>query len=138
MTPQQIWQAVLAELELSLSRATFITWFKNTFIGSYEKGRVIICVPSLFNKIWLEKNHHHNLIKLIEKITGEPVNSLAYNIETTRPFTIIPTTSATVAAPTTAPAVEEITQIFQKTVSETVNAFGLNPRYNFANFIFLK
>ena len=136
MTPQQIWQAVLAELELSLSRANFITWFKSTFIGSYEKGHVVVCVPSLFNKIWLEKNHHQSLIKLIEKITGDPINSMVYQIETTRPFPIIPTpTTPTATAENPAPAVEEITQIFQKTISETTNTFGLNPRYNFANFI---
>ncbi|MEK7189614.1 MAG: chromosomal replication initiator protein DnaA [Patescibacteria group bacterium] len=132
MTPQQIWQAVLAELELSLSRANFITWFKSTFIGSYEKGHVIICVPGLFNKTWLEKNFHQTLIKLIEKITEEPVNSLTYRIETTRQFPITPIQTATTATPA---VTEEITQIFQKTVSETANSFGLNPRYNFINFI---
>lgn len=131
MTPQQIWQAVLAELELSLSRANFITWFKNTFIGAYERGNVVICVPSLFNKTWLEKKFHQNLIKLIEKITGEPINSLAYRIETSRPFPIIPAPAATAATT----AAEEISQIFQKTPSETVNFFGLNPRYSFINFI---
>ncbi len=31
MNNEQIWQAVLGEIEFSLSRANFITWFKDTF-----------------------------------------------------------------------------------------------------------
>src|SRR3989339_284892 len=38
MNNEQLWQAVLGEIELSLSRANFTTWFKNTFISSFEDG----------------------------------------------------------------------------------------------------
>lgn len=127
MTPQQIWQAVLAELELSLSKANFVTWFKNTSIGCFENGEVIICVPSLFYQGYLEKKFHGTLIKLIEKITGEPLRSLTYRVELR-------------SAPLKPPLLsvqdkEEINHIFQTAAPETVNVFGLNPRYTFANFV---
>lgn len=128
MTPQQIWQAVLAELELSLSRANFITWFKNTFIGSYENSEAVICVPSAFNRTWLEKRFHAILLKLIEKTTGEPLRVLSYRVESTRS---IPTKSCPLASRDN----EEAAQIFQKVKTETANVFGLNPRYTFENFI---
>ena len=54
MNNEQLWQAILGEIELSLSRANFTTWFKNTFISSLENNRVIICVPTTFTKAWLE------------------------------------------------------------------------------------
>ena len=41
MTNEQVWQAVLGEIEVSLSRANFITWFKDTFISSFENGKVV-------------------------------------------------------------------------------------------------
>lgn len=56
MNNEQLWQAILGEVELNLSRANFTTWFKQTFISSCENDKVIICVPSGFAKTWLEKN----------------------------------------------------------------------------------
>ena len=56
MNNEQIWQAVLGEIEISLSRANFITWFKDTFISSFESERVVVCVPNAFVKKWLEEN----------------------------------------------------------------------------------
>ena len=41
MTNEQLWQAVLGELELSISKANFTTWFKNTGIDSKEEDRII-------------------------------------------------------------------------------------------------
>ena len=58
MNSQQLWEAVLGELELSLSKANFTTWFKNTFIDSYQDGKVIIGVPNAFTKTWLANKYH--------------------------------------------------------------------------------
>ncbi len=128
MTSQQIWQAVLGELELSLSKANFITWFKNTSIGSFENGNAILCVPSPFYQTYLEKTFHATLIKLIEKNSGEPLHSLTYRVESVQ------------QAPPNPPILtnrekEEINQAAQTIPSEAVNIFGLNPHYTFDNFI---
>ena len=40
MDNDQLWQAVLGEIEVNVSRANFTTWFKNTFIGSYENNSI--------------------------------------------------------------------------------------------------
>src|SRR6516225_664948 len=40
-----LWQSVLGELEVSVSRASFSTWFRQTAIVSNEDGRVVIAVP---------------------------------------------------------------------------------------------
>ena len=50
MTPEQLWQATLGELELSLSRANFTTWFKNTFISEVNDKRIVVAVPNAFTK----------------------------------------------------------------------------------------
>ena len=52
MDNDQLWQAVLGEIEVNVSRANFTTWFKNTFIGSYENNSIIICVPNIFTTAW--------------------------------------------------------------------------------------
>ncbi|PIT90642.1 MAG: chromosomal replication initiator protein DnaA, partial [Candidatus Komeilibacteria bacterium CG10_big_fil_rev_8_21_14_0_10_41_13] len=48
MNTEQLWQAVLGELELLISKANFTTWFKNTFIASREGETVIIATPNAF------------------------------------------------------------------------------------------
>ena len=43
----KIWQGVLGELELSISKASFTTWFKNTFIIAINNDEIIIGVVIL-------------------------------------------------------------------------------------------
>lgn len=81
MTPHEIWQAVLAELELSISKANFITWFKNTTIIACHDGQVVLCVPNAFTRAWLEKKYHLLIIKSVERITGKPIKKLDYKID---------------------------------------------------------
>jgi len=81
MTNYEIWQSVLAEFELSLSKANFTTWFKNTGIAKYETGQISICVPNTFTKSWLEKKYHSKIIQLLEKITGKPIKKIDYKVE---------------------------------------------------------
>ncbi|MFA7314857.1 MAG: DnaA N-terminal domain-containing protein, partial [Candidatus Magasanikbacteria bacterium] len=81
MTTHEIWQAVLAEFELSLSKAHFTTWFKNTGIAEYDDGKAIICVPNSFTKSWLEKKHHSQIIKILERVTGKPIKKIDYLVE---------------------------------------------------------
>ena len=66
MTNEQLWQAALGEIELSLSKANFTTWFKDTFISSYEENRVVLCVPNTFTKAWLEKKYHKEIIVALD------------------------------------------------------------------------
>ena len=76
MSNHEIWQAVLAELELSISKPNFVTWFKNTDIMSYQDNCVVLCVPNAFNRAWLEKKYHPMIVKSLERETGKPVKKL--------------------------------------------------------------
>ena len=76
MTNEQVWQTVLGEIEVSLSRANFVTWFKDTFISSFENERVIICVPNAFVKKWLEEKYHKNIISALESTTKQKIQEI--------------------------------------------------------------
>ena len=43
-----LWQSVLGEIELSVSHATYTTWFKNTELLSQSDEEVVIAVPNIF------------------------------------------------------------------------------------------
>ena len=81
MEEQKIWQAALGELELTLSRANFTTWFKNTFIAAYQGETIIIGVPNTFTKAWLEKKYHSAILRALQKITSNRIKSIVYRVE---------------------------------------------------------
>lgn len=63
MSNEELWKAVLGELELSISKGEFNTWFKNTSIISHENGRVVISVPSGFAREWLENKVNMHILQ---------------------------------------------------------------------------
>lgn len=71
MTNEELWQAAMGEIELSISRANFITWFKNTHIISSENGSVIIGVPNGFAKEWLENKYNSYILKALRNFQPE-------------------------------------------------------------------
>ena len=53
MSNQQLWQAILGHLEVSLSKANFNTWFKNTGIFEHTEDTITIGVPSMYHRDWI-------------------------------------------------------------------------------------
>jgi len=85
MTNEQLWQAVLGEIELSVSKAGFTTWFKNTFIISKDNGKIFVGVPNGFAKEWLEKKYHKYILKALEDISNSEIKSVCYIIKSAAP-----------------------------------------------------
>ncbi|MBU0625459.1 chromosomal replication initiator protein DnaA [Patescibacteria group bacterium] len=86
MNTHELWQAVLGELELSLSKANFTTWFKNTFISSLEGERVVISVPNTFTKAWLEKKYNTSILKSIQNVSALMVKEIVYKVDVRSPI----------------------------------------------------
>lgn len=85
MNKEQLWQSALAELELSLSKANFTTWFKNTFILDVDQSQVILGVPNTFTKAWLENKYHDFIVKALQRITDYSVRTVTYRVTTQKP-----------------------------------------------------
>ncbi len=83
MTNDQLWQAVLGELELTISKANFTTWFRDTFISGYDGDTdVVVGVPNVFTKSWLEKKYTKLIAKAFAHITLNKVRKVCFKIET--------------------------------------------------------
>ena len=57
MNKEELWKACLGQLEITLSKANFSTWFKNTFIIEFTDTQAIIGVPNSFTKNWLQNKY---------------------------------------------------------------------------------
>ncbi|MFH1207682.1 MAG: chromosomal replication initiator protein DnaA [Patescibacteria group bacterium] len=125
MDKEQLWQAALGELELSISKANFTTWFKNTFISQYGDGKVAIGVPNTFTKTWLETKYHKEILKSLQNATGNQVKEVAYKVESTR------RAGQSIAAPQT----QNMAGPAAARTKDPQNSYGLNARYTFENFV---
>lgn len=77
MENQQLWNNVLVEIELSVSKANFNTWFKDTWILKQEDGVVFISVPNTFAKDWLLNKYHKTILKSLRTLS-ENVRAVEY------------------------------------------------------------
>ncbi len=129
----EIWQASLGELELTLSKANFTTWFKNTFIANVDNGRAIICVPNTFTKAWLEKKYHESVIKALRNATNNEVREATYRVEVKN------TTVLSSLAPTHTEVMQDKTDGLNfhdaGMSEEAAGDSALNPRYTFEGFV---
>lgn len=120
---KQLWDKVLSDVELSISKANFGTWFKNTFISKHEDGVIFVSVPNTFVRDWLATKYHKLIMKSLRDVNPElrGVDYVITKIDSTPKTQII------------------------KTISET-NTLGLNdlyinrdnnlnPKYALDNFI---
>lgn len=76
-----LWQAVLGEIELSVSRGNFVTWFKPTQLLKYDATTALIGVPNVFIKQQLERKYS-DLIGDTLKKNGVTTEKIQYKIHT--------------------------------------------------------
>lgn len=123
MNNDQLWQSVLGEIELILSKANFTTWFKNTFISSSEEEKIIIGVPNAFTKTWFEKKYHKEIANALESVSGKKIKEIYYKVEIRK---------------TAPPVIDDLKKDAPREEAQepaSINRFGLNSRYIFDNFI---
>jgi chromosomal replication initiator protein len=130
MTNEEIWQAVLGEIELAVSPANFVTWFKNTSILSIENGKVSIRVPNGFAKEWLENKYNRYIINALRNFV-EDIREISCSVMAGQEDA--PKKEIGSAAPSPSlKAISGLQKISHESLSLRAN---LNPRYIFENFV---
>lgn len=81
MNTKQIWETVLGELEVSLSKANFTTWFKGTFICEATNNKVVIGVPNSFTEEWLNKKYISQIEEALKKHIPD-LNEIEFKVTT--------------------------------------------------------
>lgn len=74
-----VWNSVLAEIEVSVSRATYVTWFRNTDLHEDSPGHMTVTVPNIFAKQQLEVKYDNTIKELLAK-NGLKPSKIAYKI----------------------------------------------------------
>ncbi len=131
MDSKGLWQAALGELEITITRANFATWFRHTSIISNDSGKIVIGVPNIMTKQWLETKFNKDIQTTLGKMTS-PLTSIEYKVDAAtasgpaNPMKPARRHEATIAKPS---------QPSLPMRDSAVTATNLNPKYTFESFV---
>lgn len=77
---KQLWENVLVNIELTISKANFATWFKDTYILKVEEGTVHLSVPNEFAKDWLATKYHRDILNALRSF-ADHIRGLEYVVK---------------------------------------------------------
>jgi len=130
VTEEKLWQAALAEIELNISKANFITWFRSTSIYSIKDAGVVVSVPNSFSKEWLENKFNKLILKTLRNISPD-IKEISFITESKKQ----PLSSTRRQTPQKTifyPPLNDQLSFEQFGVDKETN---LNPRYTFSNYV---
>ncbi len=119
---KQLWDNSLVNIELSISPANFKTWFRDTYIVSFEDGTITIGVPSVFVRDWLADKFNSLILKTLRELSHH-----VRNIE----YAVVPRNDKKIERikPQSINAALPLEEYY---INKSDN---LNPRYTFENFV---
>lgn len=118
-TTKELWENALVELELSISKPNFNTWFKDTHIVRVDDGSVYLGVPSQFARDWLSTKFHKDILRSLRSLE-ESVRAVEYVISRGPKKAVEEVRQAP-------PSELPLESVHQKT--------NLNPRFTFNSFV---
>lgn len=125
MENKKLWDSVLVEMELTLSKPNFNTWFKDTHIVKQEDGAVYVSVPNTFVQDWLSNKFHNMILKSLRNLSPS-VQSLNY---------VISKDEMRIRVPQQAEKTPLVTKELPMQDSYINKEDNLNPRYTFETFV---
>ncbi|MFO0882010.1 MAG: chromosomal replication initiator protein DnaA [Candidatus Saccharimonadales bacterium] len=136
MGDDTLWQTVLGEIELTVSRGSYITWFKNTRVLRRNEDLIVVGVPNIFAKQQLESKYKPLITELLEK-NGVTVIDVEFKIHSGVAPTKQPIDNTEVvilSQPVEAPETRSMIGNGAPSVTHSYRQ-GLNERYTFDTFI---
>lgn len=118
MDTAKVWQAVLGELEVTLSKANFTTWFKQTELGKVEGETATVIVPNAFTREWLKRKYLEDIRQALTK-----------HVDSCRAVEFAVGQAAPAAAPALTAPVETEAPVADQLPATTV------PKNSFENFV---
>jgi chromosomal replication initiator protein len=136
MQENSLWQAVLGEIELSISRGNYVTWFKNTRLLRHKDNILVIGVPNVFIKQHLERRYNQLIGEVLAK-NGIHPERVEYKIHSSFTAGAKRTDDDPVVLDDTPRPQKPAAQPRQQTGGGLTHSYrlGLNERYTFDNFI---
>lgn len=132
---QDLWLRILEKVEAEVKRPHFLTWFQNTALLSFHDGLLVIGVPNIFAKDWLENKLGSQLLESIKTVHPE-VREIMIEVDPglglpddLRGVDVNKFFSSKDKKPRKLPGRQEVKLL------EGISSKCLNPKYNLHNFV---
>lgn len=125
MDYKQLWQSVLVEMELGVSKANFSTWFKDTRIVKEDSGVVVLSVPNAFVKEWLLTKYHNAILRSLRNIENS-IHAVEY---------VVNKDESKVRRDAEKPGFQSGMRELPLPEAAVNKEDNLNPRYTFESFV---
>jgi chromosomal replication initiator protein len=157
MRPEDAWQAVLGEIELTMGKSSVVTWLKSARLVAYEDGHYIIGVFNGYVKEWIEHRKRDDIRRMLSDRMGRTIEvsfavvsqSSASNAVVSQAAPPPPVRQADpkpvkkaesqsavpVRVPSPPPVLPALPKLTPMSTTTPGMADGLNPRYTFEAFI---
>ena len=122
---EEIWEAVLGELQLQVTNTNYDTWLRETVGLGYQNGQLVVGVSSPFAIEWLEKRLYSLIKKTLISVSGHDLKVR---------FQIQPAQHSK-AAKTRAKASVRYPPAASVAAGNKLNLCSFNPKYTFDSFI---
>lgn len=123
MRNEELWQSVLSDVELQVSRANFLTWLKNSRLMENNDEVVTVALPNHFAKEWVENKYDKLILGIVRNFVAS-VKKIEYVVEGGMSKPPTQRTRALVS--------EKQLSIEEFKVDPNTN---LNPRYSLSSFV---
>lgn len=127
-----IWQTVLGEMELKVSKASYETWFKNTLMLDYDSGVLTVGVPNVFTKKQMEEKYNDTIVEILRG-NGYDFSEVHYKIHAVPPSASKAT--ETLEVDSTARRITDIYPIADAAEPGEPTSAVLNLKYTLDSFI---
>jgi len=124
----ELWRTAMSEIEVSISKANFLTWFKNTSIISRKEGVVLLSVPNAFTKEWLENKYNHLVLRALRNASND-IKEIKFTIG------VRPSEAERRKSIHREEEMLEETQLNFTDIVDVDRETNLNPKYTFETFI---
>lgn len=124
---QTLWKSVLGEIEVSVSHATFTTWFKDTELLDQSNDTITVAVANIFAKRQFEVKFDPKVRSVLQK-NGVEAKHINYTVKTNSKRKVI--SRETTSQPTAATMARDAVAIATPLVDVSIN-----PKYTFESFV---
>jgi chromosomal replication initiator protein len=126
-----IWDEVLARIDVKINRHSYNTWFKPTTYVEDQGSAIVVRVPNALFSDWLNKHYSAVLNEALSDL-GRAGTVISFVAEGQGP----PAERTPVPDPAAVPVLDGLTVDVGASAPDPVTApAGLNPRYTFETFI---
>lgn len=131
---QKIWKSVLLNIELTISKANYITWFKDVVLKDVKnETTAVVAVPSEFVKKWILEKFNSIVLKCIISLIPE-IRKVEYVVEKIDSIVERKTFKKERTRYHDMDENNQVKPLSLNLVSKNSKT-NLNPRYRFDNFV---